>query len=405
MDRFGLVVAAMGRTIRCDVAIAGAGLAGALVALALKTRHPGLDVRLIDAAEAVGGNHLWSFFGSDIATRDRWIVAPLIAHSWRGYQVRFPAHQRSIDATYYSIPSERLDAVARSRLPDEALMLGRKAIGVSATAIVLADGDRVEAAGVIDARGTGDLGLLELGWQKFAGAELTLAAPHGAPQPLVMDATVDQIDGYRFVYCLPFADDRIFVEDTYYSDTAAIDHAVIRARIGDYATARGWRVAQTDREETGVLPVAMGGDFEGYWRSGGARVAKAGMRAGLFHPTTGYSLPDAVRMAAMLADRTGFAGADLHEATYQRARTAWRARGFYRMLDKMLFKAAVPEERYRVLERFYRLSPRLIGRFYAGESTMMDRLRILSGKPPVPVARAVRALASGTAGTQRVAAA
>ena len=62
------------------------------------------------------------------------------------------------------------------------------------------------------------------------------------------------------------------------------------------------------------------------------------------------------------------------------------------MLDRMLFKAAAPAERYRVLERFYRLSPALIGRFYAGQSTMMDKVRILSGRPPVPIGRAVRAL-------------
>jgi len=59
----------------------------------------------------------------------------------------------------------------------------------------------------------------------------------------------------------------------------------------------------------------------------------------------------------------------------------------------MLFRAAEPEERYRILERFYRLSPSLIGRFYAGRSTMTDKARILTGKPPVPIVRAVRAIA------------
>ena len=42
----------------------------------------------------------------------------------------------------------------------------------------------------------------------------------------------------------------------------------------------------------------LGGDFDAYWRSTGTDLAKAGMRAGLFHPTTGYSLPDAVRLAS-----------------------------------------------------------------------------------------------------------
>ena len=62
------------------------------------------------------------------------------------------------------------------------------------------------------------------------------------------------------------------------------------------------------------------------------------------------------------------------------------------MLDRMLFRAADPPERYRILERFYRLSPSLIGRFYAGRSTLRDKVRILSGRPPVPLGRAVKAL-------------
>lgn len=383
----------MASTISCDVAIVGAGLAGGMIALALKAKHPALDVRLIDAATTVGGNHLWSFFGSDVAQADRSIVAPLVVHAWRGYDVAFPAHQRTIDATYYSIESTRLDREVRRVLPAHALMLGRKVSGASATAVVLADGDRIEATGVIDARGPGDLSLLDLAWQKFLGRELALAVPHDSPRPMVMDATIPQIDGYRFVYCLPFSAERMFVEDTYYSDTPDLDIPMLGARIDAYVANRGWRVDDLMREESGVLPVAMGGDFEAYWRSGGARVAKAGMRAGMFHPTTGYSLPDAVRTAAMLAGLRDFSGAKLHDATHAMARATWKSRGFYRMLDTMLFRAAEPEERYRVLERFYRLSPALIGRFYAGRSTMTDKARVLTGKPPVPISRAVRAIA------------
>ncbi len=383
----------MASTISCDVAIVGAGLAGGMIALALKAKHPALDVRLIDAAPAVGGNHLWSFFGSDVTQADRWIVAPLVVHAWQGYDVRFPAHERTIDATYYSIESSKLDREVRRVLPAEALMLGRKVSGASATAVVLADGDRIEAAGVIDARGPGDLSLLDLAWQKFLGRELALRVPHESPRPMVMDATIPQIDGYRFVYCLPFAADRMFVEDTYYSDTPDLDIPVLGARIDEYVAGRNWSVESVVREESGVLPVAMGGDFEAYWRSGGAHVAKAGMRAGMFHPTTGYSLPDAVRTASMLAGLSDFSGAKLHDATHAMARATWKSRGFYRMLDTMLFRAAEPEERYRILERFYRLSPSLIGRFYAGRSTLSDKARVLTGKPPVPIVRAVRAIA------------
>ena len=382
----------MATTFHCDIAIVGAGLAGGLIALALKRRHPALDVRLIDSAATVGGNHLWSFFASDIDEADRWIVAPLISYGWRSYDVAFPGHERHITAPYYSIESERLDTLVRAALPDAGLMLGRAVQDVSAITVEFVDGDRIEAKGVIDARGAGDLSRLDCGWQKFVGRELRLSEPHDDPRPMVMDARVPQFDGYRFVYCLPFAATRMFVEDTYYSDTPDLDQALVADRLHEYVAARGWQVEQAAREEAGVLPVTMGGDFEGYWRSTGTGNAKAGMRAGLFHPTTGYSLPDAVRTASLIARTRDLSGAGLRDLTHGFARATWQHRGFYRMLDKMLFRAAEPEERYRVLERFYRLDPQLVRRFYAGQSTMMDKARILTGKPPVPIGRALQAI-------------
>ncbi|MES2096601.1 MAG: lycopene beta-cyclase CrtY [Pseudomonadota bacterium] len=381
----------MPATINCDLAIVGGGLAGGLIALALRQKRPDADIRLIEASPKIGGDHVWSFFSSDVTDADRWLAAPLVTYGWRGYDVAFPGHARRLDAGYYSIESERFDAVVRSHLAPGQL-IAEKAIGVGATGVVLASGDRVQATGVIDARGAGDLSMLDLGWQKFVGRELLLSAPHDLKRPIVMDATVEQIDGYRFVYCLPFAATRMFVEDTYYSDTPDLDRAALVDRIQAYAAAKRWQVEGVAREEQGALPVAMGGDFDALWRSGGATIAKAGLRAGLFHPTTGYSLPDAIRLATAIAASSDLSSPALHDLTYGMAKRAWRARGFYRMLDKMLFRAAEPEDRYRILERFYRLNPGLIGRFYAGRSTLMDKGRILSGKPPVPVGRALAAI-------------
>jgi len=63
------------------------------------------------------------------------------------------------------------------------------------------------------------------------------------------------------------------------------------------------------------------------------------------------------------------------------------------MLTRMLYGAAVPDQRYKVLQRFYGLSEPLIERFYAGRSTTADTLRILAGKPPVPLGAAMASLA------------
>nr|WP_217352934.1 lycopene beta-cyclase CrtY [Sphingomonas sp. ID1715] len=355
----------------------GGGLAGGLIAFALAERRPEVAVELVEAGDRLGGNHVWSFFDSDIVPADRWIVEPFISHRWDGYEVRFPAHSRTIRATYNSIESERFDAVLHERLPG--VRLGAPA----------EEGD-------IDARGPGDLSALDLGWQKFMGMTIETVRPHGLVRPIVMDAAVDQLDGYRFVYVLPFGPTRLFIEDTYYSDTPDLDVGTLRERILAYAAGRGWHGAPSNRVETGVLPVIIGGDFDAYWRSTGEVSAKAGMRAGLCHPTTGYSLPDAVRLAASIARAPDLSPPALARLTRAHAERAWKQRGFYRMLDAMLFRAAAPAQRYRVLERFYRLPEPLIGRFYAAESTMLDKLRILTGKPPVPIGRAVRAILKGS---------
>lgn len=382
----------MSETIRCDVAIVGGGLAGGLIARALADRRGEIDVRLIEAGPKLGGNHIWSFFASDVAPADKWLVAPLVSHAWRRYDVAFPGMQRTLDVSYYSIESDNFHSAVRASLPRGRVITRRRVLGVSPRAVMLADGSRIEAGGVIDARGPGDLSLLELGWQKFIGRELHLAEPHGVAEPRIMDAAVDQEDGYRFAYCLPFDGTRMFVEDTYFSASPEIDRKQLRARIASYAAARGWRVEAFAREEIGLLPMAMGGDFEAYWRSTGPDVAKAGMRAGLFQPATGYTLPDAVRLAARIAGERDLSGPALARLTHGIAAEAWRARAFYRLLNAMLFKAADPAERWRILARFYRLAPGTIARFYAGRSTLADKARILAGKPPVPIHRALAAM-------------
>lgn len=377
---------------KCDLAIVGGGLAGGLIALAIARMRPELKIVLIEQGDSFGGNHIWSYFASDILPEHRWLTAPLVTYGWSGYDVHFPEHSRTIDNIYYTIESERLDWLLRHNLPAGALMSGREVKAVSPRLVVLDGAQRINAGGVIDARGAADLYHLDCGWQKFTGQLLQLSEPHNLTKPIVMDATVEQHDGYRFVYVLPFGMDKVFVEDTYYSDKPDHDPRRYRQRIAQYADMQGWKVERVLREENGVLPVVMGGDLESYWASGSGRTAKAGARGGFFQPVTSYSLPDAVRTAIFIAEQPDLDGDKLNMLMRQRAADHWRNGKFYRMLNRMMFRASEDGERYKILERFYRLKPGLIERFYAGKSTGGDKARILTGKPPVPVGKALKAL-------------
>lgn len=380
-----------------DIAILGGGLAGGLIALALARLRPELKLLLIESGKSFGGNHIWSFFETDVALENRWLTDPLIAARWHGYDVHFPAHSRQLATPYASITSERLDAALRGALPGEALFTGARVTGASQTSVSL-EGRSFDVGGVIDARGGEGLPHMAGGWQKFVGRMLRLSAPHGLTRPIVMDARVDQHDGYRFVYCLPFSENEVFVEDTYYSDGPELDAAELGRRIDAYAEMQGWRIAAVEREEAGVLPVIAAGDFAAFWREQGD-VAKAGTRAALVHPLTSYSLPDAVRFAMHISRHLSRPGdvssASLAQASYAWAQAHWAKGSFYRMLARMLFGAGAPERRYKLLERFYTLPAPLIERFYAGRSTTADKLRVLAGKPPVPVGAALASLLGG----------
>ena len=371
----------------CDLAIIGGGLSGGLIALAFAALRPEVRLLLIEQGDRPGGNHIWSFFDGDVAAADRWLVEPLIAHRWaQGHDVRFPGYERRLETPYHSATSAQLAVTLERQLGDR-LLSGAQVQALAPDRVTLSDGRMIRAGAVIDARGAGDLSVLRCGWQKFVGHALRCDAPHGIDRPVIMDATVEQLDGYRFVYLLPWDARTVFVEDTYYSDTPDLDAPAIEPRIAAYAQAKGWRAEVIHREQ-GVLPVVHGGDFDLYWPKDDP-VARAGVRAGLFQPMTGYSLPDAVRFALWLAGRPldGLVG-----ATRVHAKAHWQRGGYYRRLGKMLFGAAKPEQRWRIFARFYGLNPGLIQRFYAGRSTIADRIRILCGRPPVPIRDAMRTL-------------
>jgi lycopene beta-cyclase len=370
-----------------DVAIVGGGLAGGLIACRLRALRPDVALAVFEGAPVLGGNHTWSFHETDLEAAALNWLDPFVARRWARQSVRFPAYERAIETPYCSIDSRRFHDVALRMLGDT-VRLSAPVRGLTAEGVSLESGETIAAGAVIDARGEARSEHIALGFQKFIGQEIEFVRPHGLRDPIIMDATVPQEDGYRFLYVLPISETTALVEDTRYADGALLARDDLRRGVADYCAKQGWRIGRVLREEEGVLPIALAGDIGAYLDAAPAGVAQVGVRAALFHPLTGYSLPDAVALADRIAVAPDLSGPALAGLAREHAIAAWDGRGFYRLLARMLFGAAEPAQRYKVLQRFYRLPRPLIERFYAGATPMEDRARILLGKPPVPILRA-----------------
>jgi lycopene beta-cyclase len=362
-----------GATDDFDVVIVGAGLHGGLIALALLDADPTLRLALVEREARPAGNHTWCFHLTDVpADVGAWFERlPLVR--WPGYRVAFPGFERSVELPYGCLSSEALEAALQTAFGAHAsarLLTGCAALTLDAHAVSLADGRRLRAQLVIDARG-GALG--EGGYQKFLGLEVELAADSGLDRPLLMDACVPQGPQFRFMYVLPLAPRRLLIEDTAFARTPRLDLTVCRAAIRDYAAARGWHIRSVRREEAGVLPMP--------WRAKPAAPTlplKVGYGGGWFHPATGYSAPCALRLATLLArhwrDPLPALGAE-----WRRHRRQFRL-GL--LLNGMAFRAFRPDLMWHPFARFYRLPLGTIGRFYRLQSTALDVARLLLGRPP-----------------------
>ena len=336
---------------------------------------------MLERSHAIGGNHTWSFHARDLPEGAATWVDPLVIVRWPGYDVAFPSWRRSVDAPYASVSSARLAACVTAALATRGsrLLLDTTVEQVEAHRVVAraAKGTplTIEADAVIDARGPDRHLPIACGWQKFLGQEVVLAAPHGLERPVLMDATLPQRDGFRFMYVLPLAADRVLVEDTYFSDGSFLDVGALRSEIAAYVASRGWAVTEVVREETGVLPMP--------WRMDAPSPHAplvAGYAGGWFHPVTGYSFPIAARLASLVASlpATRLFGAELAELAATHARQS----AFAQRLAYMLFRWFAPEQRHHILARFYRLPVASIGRFYALQLTGLDRARMFAGRPP-----------------------
>jgi len=363
--------------------IVGGGLAGVLTALALGQSRRPARVTLLERDRTLGGNHTWSFHDGDLDGDGHRLLEGLVTHRWPRHEVRFPGFTRTLDTGYSTISSAEFAKVAQARLASQGveLRLGTRVAELGATFARLDDGTILDGDLVIDARGPERLPAgARAGYQKFAGLEVALAADGPWSTPILMDATVPQTGGYRFIYVLPFAPRRVLIEDTIYADDPYLDVGASEQAIHQYARQAGAPVVGVVRRELGVLPLPIAEHSSTSTADGPLAV---GYRGGFFHPVTGYSLPLAVRLAQGIAGARNAEAA--RDAVAALAGTLASQQRFGRLLNRLTFEGLPPAARRGAFQRFYRLPVPTIARFYASRSTVADRARVLLGRPPAGI--------------------
>jgi lycopene beta-cyclase len=384
-----------------DLILLGGGLANGLVALFLKRFRPEVSFLMIEQESRLGGNHTWSFHHSDLEALGEEVfrlISPLIECSWDSYTVFFPKYSRVLKGGYHSISSDKFHEYLSQELKGS-LLLDSQVIRVSTNQVVLEGGAVFTSAAVLDGRGfkkDSSSSKMNTGFQKFVGLDVTLEEPHGLKAPILMDVFLPQsTDGYRFFYSLPWSDTRVLIEDTYYSNSPNLDVPEITKGISAYALSRGWKVKSIDRTESGVLPIPLNGDWKDLSEGPSGEKSNlpcSGVRAGLFQAVTGYSLPYAAGFAQNLCKLPKFDHLSLLAFTQGYSESSWKKGWYFRLLNRMMFLAALPAERYKIFEGFYRHSESLIERFYSGNLSRVDYALIFMMRPPVKIYSALKAM-------------
>ncbi|MGZ8345456.1 MAG: lycopene beta-cyclase CrtY [Allosphingosinicella sp.] len=363
----------MARGRRQGVLIAGGGVAGSLAALALAKLRPDVPLLLVGENAHFGGDRTLFLLDDSLGGEEMKLAEALAAQTWTGHYAAFPGRSRKLGLACRALAPDAIDRAVRETLRPDQYRAEAKIVAVRDQSLLLHGGETIAAEGAIDARDTGHLSTLELGWRKSVSQEIRFEEAHRVDLPVAADATTAQDNSCSFFSLIPFGETRLRIEETRVSTAPDLDMAAAGERIAAYAARRGWKGGTVERVESDVAPIALGGDFQAYWRLGGARVAKLGVRGGFFHPTTGCTASDAFTTSLLLAGQRDYSGAALHDLFETTANAAWKRRETYRSFNRALIGGAGCS----ALAGLYELDAALIGRFFGERLGLLDRRKVL----------------------------
>jgi lycopene beta-cyclase len=380
-----------------DLIFIGAGLVNSISYYFMSKLNPDKKCLLIEQGEVIGGHHTWSFHAHEITeAAEKYgfepseifqLLQPLISAQWADYEVRFEARKQVVPLGYCSIRSQKVHDAIMAEYSAGVILKSRAEILDSTTVSVEGIGE-LRARAVIDGRGQSCHFPGPMAFQKFYGVFIR-CQPRDWVRPILMDATVEQDRDFRFIYLLPYPDGSTLIEDTRFSSTISQDRSASRKFIESWLKNEGVDQFELVEEEFGCLPIPLLGMKQ---PANSDKWPVAGYRAGLFNASTGYSFSCALRTALWLTDEGCVMSAD--QLTFQLAKMAeasWDDNEFNRRLNNMMVGAIESERRREIFSRFYKTLPAaVIARFYSGDLTIADKIRILNIRPNISWSRAFK---------------
>ncbi len=373
---------------RYEFVILGAGCSGLSLCYYLLERGVDAPILILDRKRTFEDDRTWCF----------WDVEPtpftqLALKEWRFWD--FVSAGRSVTQTTNRYPykclagrdfyEHVLDRLAES--PNVTLRLAEEVGGY----IEENDEVRVETSGgtlrsrqVFDGRGLPpgspvfEEAQRRATWvpQKFLGLRIQAREPiFDLEHCTLMDFSVDQSRGLRFVYVLPMGEREALVENVYLSG-ADVSQAEYRVEIGAYLESI-YGLAPDEYEvfgeERGYIPMTD----HAFPRRLGERTHNIGMLGGETRPSTGYTFLRIQRHCRTLAAAV-VSGADPPKRTHPRRLD---------LLDSLFlrFVRERPGECPEVYRRMFAgVPPDSLVRFLTERSTPLDEARLIRALPKTP---------------------
>jgi lycopene beta-cyclase len=383
--------------VRVDVAVVGAGGAGATVLVQLARRlarqaglgdhHP--TVAIVDPVHRTGRDRTWCFWDAGAGAVDA-----AIHRQWRTVLLvddHGTSHRLDLDPLrYVLIRSQDLYALADKAAAD----LGAVRVEAPATsvvdgedrAVVQTDEGSIEARWVLDSRPARPrLPATTALLQHFRGWMLRFPSDVLDPTaPVFMDFTVPRpASGVAFGYVLPDDARSALVEYTEFSRRRLPD-AAYDAALTRYLADRWGDAYEIEDVEDGAVPMTDAVPA----RRAGRRVVRLGTAGGATRPSTGYTFAAMLRQADAVAAAL-LAGTDpLPPAAYP-ARHRWMDSVLLHALDRGLVDGP---------SLFTRLllgnPPDRVLRFLDGSTSPREELAIMRATPTLAMTRATVANAA-----------